>query len=55
MRRQATGLPGEDSVSVQEGAGQLVGGQSSVTEGGVPKYTGLQRKSPRMNTMLLLG
>lgn len=53
--RRPSGLPGGDSAPEQERAEQLLGGQSSVTQGEVPKCTGLQSKEPGMNTMLLLG
>lgn len=45
--RQPTGLPGGDSASEQERAEQLLGGQSSVTQGQVPKRTGLRRNEPK--------
>lgn len=45
--RQPTGLPGGDSASEKEGAEQLLGGQSSVTQGQVPKHTGLRRNEPK--------
>lgn len=45
--RQPTGLPGGDSASEQERAEQLLGEQSSVTQGEVPKRTGLRRKGPK--------
>lgn len=36
-----------DSISEQDRAEQLLGGQRSVTLGEVPKYAGLQRKEPK--------
>lgn len=45
--RQPTGLPGGDSASEQERAEQLLGGQSSMTQGQVPKSTGLGRNEPK--------
>lgn len=53
-----TGLPGGDSFSDQERAEQLLGGQSSATQGGgrrSPSTLGCSAKRLRMNTMLLLG
>lgn len=53
-----TGLPGGDSFSEQERAEQLLGGQSSVTQGEgrrSPSTLGHRAKHLGMNTMLLLG
>lgn len=53
--RQPTGLPGGDSAPEQERAEQLLGGESSVTQGRSPSALGCREKSLRMNAMLVLG